>query len=135
MKSLDFWGHFEEVALEGVSKSTQAYGTQTRQREEPDQRNTCMSTGSKTVTNTREESDQDIGDKEYCAIPMHISCGTKTLTEQREEPEQDESCRKHVAIPLQFPRWETFTRTREEPDQEESSHKYVAIPMNIRAQT
>lgn len=135
MKTSGFWEHFEEAALEADSHRSSVCGTQTRQREEPDQRNACVSAGIKTVTNTREESDQDVRNEPYSAIPTR-SLLAKTFTEGREEPDQDKSGRVYGAVPRHFPCGPTtITEKREEPDQDESSHGYGAIPVNVRART
>ncbi|MFA5292064.1 MAG: hypothetical protein WC496_03425 [Phycisphaerae bacterium] len=100
-KSLSFWRHFEEPILEANLNSSNNYTTHTRQlRDEPEQRNISISGGTLTITNTREESDQDPGNKQYCAIPSHVSYGTKTHTFTREEPEQDESSHKYALMPV-----------------------------------
>ena len=128
MKTSDFWGHFEEIALEESLESSEAYGTQTRQREEPDQRNACILAGSKTITNTREESDQDYGNNQFYAIPKQNTWGTMTQTFTIEESDQDEGNEQYCAIPMQSPSWKTMTKTREEPDQDKSSCRYATIP-------
>jgi len=134
-KSLSFWGHFEEPTLKASSDSSNIYATHTRQqRDEPEQRNACVSAGTQTGTRAREESDQDVGNEQYCAIPTHISCGTKTQTYAREEPDQDVGSKQYCTIPTHIscgPK--TLTDRREEPDQDESSYKHAAIPLNARA--
>jgi hypothetical protein len=136
MKPLSFWGHFEETALETSFNSSNVSSTQTRQREEPDQRNVYVSAGTLTETRTREEADQDVGNKHYCAIPTRISCGTETQTFAREEPEQDVGNKQYCAIPTHIScGTKTLTEQREEHEQDESSNKHVAIPVNARAQT
>lgn len=88
-----FWSHFEEPSFVEII-SQNVYGkTQTRQREEPDQRLAGLAAGTKTITNTREESDQDPHHIGYGAIPRSPTLTSlKTLTETREEPDQDISC-------------------------------------------
>lgn len=74
--------------------------TQTRQREEPDQRRTSgLFGGTLTKTATREEDDQDVSCRQYRAIPLAAVSGTQTLTEQREEPDQDESTQAYSTLP------------------------------------
>ena len=132
MKTLGFWSHFEEIVLEESLESSEAYGTQTRQREEPDQRNACLLAGSKTITETREESDQDYGNEEYCAIPKQDS-DWKTFTKTREEPDQDKSSRRYATIPTEFLLGtKTFTDEREEADQDETNRVYGALPVDSR---
>lgn len=135
MKTLGFWGHFEEIVLEESLESSEAYGTQTRQREEPDQRNACVLAGSKTVTNTREESDQDYGNDQFYAIPKQNALGTMTQTFTREESDQDEGNEEYCAIPSQVLGWKTMTKTREEPEQDESSCRYATIPTQFSCET
>lgn len=132
MKTSGFWGHFEEPTAEANSHSRAICGTQTRQREEPDQRNTFVIADTKTVTNTREEADQDIHNGHHCAIPIRVASG-ETFTKQREEPDQDESNQIHVAVPRQsLCRTQTMTEGREEPDQDQSSYGYSPIPVNTK---
>jgi len=137
MKTVTFWRHFEETALESSLDFSNVSCTHTRQqRDEPEQQNACVSAGTVTMTKTREESDQDVGNRQYCAIPTHISCGTETQTYTREEPEQDIGNKQYCAIPTHIscgPK--TLTDRREEPDQDESSYKHTAIPVDARAQT
>ena len=94
-----FWSRFEQPS---TSKTTNEniYGkTQTRQREEPDQRRTGIATGTNTMTATREEPDQDSHHLGYEAIPRSaFSTSMKTLTEAREEPDQDVSCQNYRAF-------------------------------------
>jgi len=136
-KSLSFWRHFEEPTLKASSDSSNIYATHTRQqRDEPEHQNAYISAGTLTETRTREEADQDAGNKQYCAIPSHVSCGTETQTFAREEPEQDVGNKQYCAIPTHIScGTKTLTEQREEPEQDESSHKHAAIPVNARAQT
>lgn len=134
MKTLGFWRHFEEVALEESLESSLDYGTQTRQREEPDQRNSFVLMGTKTLTETREEPDQDKSNEQFCAIPKQDACGTMTQTFTREESDQDEGNEQFCAIPPHVSGWETFTKTREEPDQDESDRAYAVLPVNSRVE-
>ncbi len=88
-----FWSHFEEPA--GMEQPTQdMYGkTQTRQREEPDQRLSGITAGTATMTKTREEPDQDCHQLAYGLVPRWAASAlVKTQTEGREEPDQDLSC-------------------------------------------
>jgi hypothetical protein len=103
MTMTGFWRHFEEPAApEGpiVSSETMLRPTQTRQREEPDQRKTLgLACGTTTNTAQREEKDQDVSAGQYRAIPSSGLSGTRTLTEQREEPDQDASTAIYSALP------------------------------------
>jgi len=89
MKMSGFWGNFEEDAGLTDNNQTLQCQTQTRQREEPDQRNDELTLATQTRTFTREEPDQDVGGGQYLAISNIDVFETQTLTEQREEPEQD----------------------------------------------
>jgi len=133
-KSLSFWRHFEEPTLKASSDSGNIYATHTRQqRDEPEQRNISTSVGTLTGTRTREEPDQDVGNKQYCAIPMGIFCGTETQTFAREEPDPGPEDKQYCAIPKRILcGLKTITEGREEPLQDESSQKYAAIPINTR---
>lgn len=134
MKTSGFWAHFEEAAVEVDSHSSSACGTQTRQREEDDQRNACVSRDTMTITNTREEIDQGVRNEQYCAVPTRFLRG-ETFTKQREEVDQDESPHIYGAVPKQSPYGTktTLTEQREEADQDTSSRGYAAIPLNARA--
>jgi len=136
-KSLSFWRHFEEPTLKASSDSSNIYASHTRQqRDEPEQLNTTISVGTLTGTRTREEPDQDVGNKQYCAIPAHVSYGTETQTFAREEPDQDVGNKQYCAIPTHISYGtKTITEQREEPEQDESSYKHAAIPVNARAQS
>jgi hypothetical protein len=135
MKTSGFWSHFEESVLEADSHCRRICATQTRQREESDQRSACVSGNIKTITNTREESDQDVQNESYSAIPTS-SLLTKTITKTREESDQDESDYAYRVVPVHFRCGPTkVTETREETDQDESSHAYAAIPANARVRT
>lgn len=134
MNTSGFWGYFEESAIEVASHCGAAYGTQTGRHERVDQERMYLSEHMKTIiTNTREESDQDLHGERHCAIP--IPChGSQTSTRQREEPDQDESCYLYVAVPRQSVcgTRTTLTEQREESDQDVSSRGYRAIPVNAR---
>lgn len=89
-----FWSHFEEPAIPDTTLVAALEKTQTRQREEQDQRLSVMHVGTRTSTATREEPDQDPRHPGYAALPrMSTAPGTKTLTKSREETDQDISCR------------------------------------------
>jgi hypothetical protein len=94
-----FWSHFEEPAVSETTNQNIHGKTQTRQREEPDQRRTGITAGTNTMTATREEPDQDSHHLGYEAIPRSAySTSMKTLTEAREEPDQDVSCQSYRAF-------------------------------------
>lgn len=101
MKESTFWSNFEEpVGL--LSAECDRLLTQTRTREEPDQRNTAFTSGFGTRTATREAPDQAESNMPYSAfIESSSAMRTKTFTEAREEPDQDESARIHASIPNQ----------------------------------
>ena len=91
-----FWSHFEEQTIFDENQESTLFKTQTRQREEPDQRFSGMSSSTRTMTATREEPDQDSNQSGYSSIPRFSSLHClKTLTETREEPDQDASCEKY----------------------------------------
>ena len=103
MRMTGFWRHFEESVYDRTEEQNSTIKghvatTQTRQREEPDQRRTS---GLLTLTKTaqREEGDQDESTRQYRAIPFVAVLGTQTLTAQREEPDQDESTQAYSAFP------------------------------------
>ncbi len=128
MRTSGFWRHFEEATVEAGALSSSVCGTQTRQREEEDQRNACISLETKTVTNTREEADQDVRNSWYRAVPTRFARG-ETFTKQQEETDQDESSQVYGAMPRQCPgRTKTLTEQREEGDQDRSGCGYGAIP-------
>ena len=59
----------------------------------------------------------------------------ETVTEQREEADQDESSSKYASIPTQFLYGTgTFTDEREERDQDKSNHAYMSLPVDSRVQ-
>jgi len=74
---------------------------------------TSVQAGTKTMTFTREERDQD---------ESALSLGTRTLTETREESDQDLT-NSTLALGTR-----TQTRTREESDQDFSNTPYTALP-------
>ena len=104
MRMTGFWRHFEESVYDCTGKqqistlNSHVATTQTRQREEPDQR---RSSGMLTLTKTAqtEEGDQDESTRQYRAIPFVAVSGTQTLTAQREEPDQDEGTQAYSAFP------------------------------------
>ena len=104
MRMTGFWRHFEEDVygvIEGPSPKIDnaLEPTQTRQREEPDQRRTFgLVASTLTKTSEREEAEQDVSTQQYCAIPFTAIAGTQTLTEQREEPDQDEGTAAYSAL-------------------------------------
>jgi len=103
MSMPSFWRHFEEACPTSQTTSDAgaawAVKTQTRAREEPDQRDSSTSASTKTMTKTREEPDQDAANQQYNALPRKPGRGTKTITEAREKDDQDPSNRAHAAIP------------------------------------
>ena len=103
MRMTSFWKHFEEPidSKKSVASSeTKLEPTQTRQREEPDQRNTLgLTGGTLTKTTQREEPDQDASTTQYRAIPCSALSGTRTFTSQREEPDQDSTTAIYSALP------------------------------------
>lgn len=72
-----------------------------------------LQAGTKTMTFTREERDQD---------ESALSLGTRTITETREESDQDLT---NSTLTLGT---RTQTRTREESDQDFSNTQYTALP-------
>ncbi len=127
MKTSGFWGHFEEIALETGVDSNKLDETGTRGREKPEQ---LVLSGTSTVTEQREETDQDVGNKRYNAIPARIIC--ETGTRQREESDQGIGNEQYCAIPTHID-CGTVTKQREENEQDESSYSYAVIPMKVSA--
>jgi len=121
-----FWSTFEEPA---VDAEVDANITKTSKREEPDQRLTELTSGTKTITEAREEDDQDPNHSGFHAIPPHLATGTKTQTRAREEPDQDEAngCFSEFTISSSA-KTETATAQREERDQDNSSGGYATFP-------
>ena len=95
MEKFGFWKPFEESVVESNDDSGMNSPTQTRTREEPDQRTLS---GTNTVTKTREESDQDVENAQYRAIPTRMDCVTKTAV--REENDQAESVKRYTAMSM-----------------------------------
>lgn len=128
MHKPSFWAAFEEASDELSSES--AMKTQTRAREEPDQRASGLGASTKTLTATREEPDQRFAQGICCTIPRSRATLTQTITETREERDQDTPRGSLAAIPqLSLLQTSTMTKVeREEPDQDESLHHLVAIP-------
>lgn len=98
MAMSSFWGYFEENAVQEKSDINLGVQTQTRAREENDQRVIAQTTS--TFTATREEPDQDTNNNVYRAIPTTKIIFTKTLTEQREENDQDSGHFKYSTFPF-----------------------------------
>lgn len=105
MKLTGFWRHFEEkVSTNGQTSKyvIQSQPTQTRQREESDQRSSFMHSNIlKTKTAQREQNDQYICTGHYRSIPSSFDLSVSTLTEQREENDQDASTHAYSAISRQ----------------------------------
>lgn len=130
-----FWAHFEEPSSANQEKVDLGVGTQTRTREERDQRSSALNCGTETFSKTREERDQDPGHDGFSAVPRQsplLSTKTKTLTETREERDQDAHHGGFCVVPRQpnptSGQTMTKTATREEPDQDASGTKYGALP-------
>jgi len=123
-----FWAAFEERPDAIVSDMSAK--TQTRAREEPDQRAAHSSDPTRTLTATREEDDQDPGLHGLASIPRAAGSQTQTNTKTREEQDQD-PVRSGLAAVQRVTSMSTKTVTevgREEPDQNESAHRLAAIP-------
>jgi hypothetical protein len=123
-----FWAAFEEASDEhGLNAVTK---TQTRAREEPDQRDGYLSGPTITKTATREEDDQDADTRGFGAFPRATATTTQTITRAREESDQDPVRSGLAALP-RFTAMNTQTMTevkREEPDQDESVRRLATIP-------
>lgn len=122
-----FWAAFEELANEfhpcAVGK------TQTRAREEADQRFTATVSPTLTKTATREEDDQDPGGSSFGAIPRATLTETQTITKTREEQDQDPGNSGLRALPVAtLASTQTLTEQREEPDQDDPVRRFAAIP-------
>lgn len=122
-----FWAAFEELASEfppcGDGK------TQTRAREEADQRFAATVSPTLTKTATREEDDQDPGGSSFGAIPRATLTETQTITKTREEQDQDPSNSGLRALLLSsLAGTRTLTEQREEPDQDDAVRRFAAIP-------
>ncbi len=99
MDKKGFWCFFEEKCA-GVPEALDFVGyTQTRTREEPDQRYLGMG-GGLTKTAQVEETDQDKENSSYLAIPPGQLLVTHTVTESREERDQDSEHRRFLAVPV-----------------------------------
>jgi hypothetical protein len=128
MTSLPFWASFEECV--GKAAVVEAAKTQTRVREEPDQRMGSMSDPTRTKTSTREGADQVVGLQGVRSIPQEISGQTQTITKTREEQDQDPI---RTSLPL-VPRatsmnTQTVTEVgREDLDRDESARCVKVIP-------
>ncbi len=100
---IGFWGNFEEDVEPNETDLCNSLKTQTRQREEPDQRVIALSTATATQTAQREELDQGAENTLYRALPYPINntlgLGTQTVTEQREESDQDMAHSRYSVIP------------------------------------
>jgi len=122
--SSSFWSHFEESAL---GERDVDLLRKTPQRAEPDCYRPLILGGTRTMTETCEQDDQDPDPRRFAAIPPGVSCGTQTMTRTREEPDQDRGgC---GAIPISAgSKTQTMTMVREEPDQDHSTHKALGLP-------
>lgn len=92
-----FWSEFEEAVSDPVIESS--VKTETRAREERDQRIASSSHSTMTATGTREERDQDVGAHALATIPAFVGTRTLTMTETREERDQDASQPDFAALP------------------------------------
>jgi len=122
-----FWAAFEEPANElpacAVGK------TQTRAREEADQRLAATVSPTLTKTATREEDDQDPGGSSFGAIPRATLTETQTITKTREEQDQDPGHSGLRALPVAtLTTTKTLTEQREEPEQDDPVRRFAAIP-------
>lgn len=128
MHKPSFWAAFEEASDESTLDS--ATKTQTRAREEPDQRAGHFSDPTKTITATREEDDQDADRRGFAAFPRATATETQTITKTREESDQDPVRSGLAAVPrITMMNTQTVTEVkREELDQDESVRRLATIP-------
>jgi hypothetical protein len=128
MHKPSFWAAFEEASDElGLDSATK---TQTRAREEPDQRAGHFSDPTKTITATREEDDQDADPSGFAAFPRATATETQTVTKIREQSDQDPARSGLAAVPrITMMNTQTVTEVkREELDQDESVRLLATFP-------
>lgn len=121
-----FWSQFEEPS---IADEVSSEITKTSKREETDQRTTELAMATKTMTEVREEDDQDPKYSGFHAIPVVSTTGTMTQTRAREEADQDQANAILVSHGSSAgANTHTATAQREERDQDRGSVGYAAIP-------
>lgn len=122
-----FWAAFEEASDELIADC--AMKTETRAREEPDQRDTSLCGPTKTAKSTREQDDQDAGPRGLSTFPKALASQTQTITKTREESDQDPVRSGFATVPrITMTETQTLTEVREGPDQDAPGRRLAAIP-------
>lgn len=125
---LPFWAAFEEPAALGRATACSSSAQSQCGTSQPTYLPSLS--GTRTLTSTREQDDQDADPERLTAIPPAVARGARTMTRMREEPDQDQ-CGLSASGLAVGTKTMTITETREEQDQDPPRHQILGLPRSM----